>query len=824
VRASDVRADIADDARGRGMRVCAYALYDAALAGGAVHVAYYARGWYLLLCATYSRGMWHDVYGARLNVPAERVAAPDLRPSTMYDELVAEIACEGGVEELVLEPSAPVRAARLSRSSEADALAVAMHVLTAARTAPVFPGTHLLADLREFAATEKTELLKSIEDPYERTFTAFHAKLTAFAKVGLVGAAVGAYYGRVLLSLFRMFAGTDLELDAGPLCVLLSVHSDGHRRVADEDVVRELVGRVRDAYGESEPELGVNYIRFVAKFLDIDDASIKEATEELGQLEAAAAKKHEDKINSDAFKRNAGKVVGVAGLFAAGAGAVYVAYLGVAAVSALFTAATGLSSSWLTAGAIATAGSAGLGAAAVVVKEGATLMEYLRSALSSGTERAVREKMSFSSLAPEIIQIVPATELAFYTLEAMIATLTEDEWKPAEKVAKERQKSATALWKRACGNDEKRGKAAQMLQEGFPVIFEEHNEFRGIYWMLVALFVEEQVRGIDAIAEKYQRHAEGAMRGDVRSIGVGLRTNATREQANSGVALGAVPVGAYVYAELAGSGAFTVLRRTTLDSFDEYAVHAHDLGVDLAKNTIVKRTELEARVAQGQRLRGPIYDPNELLGKAHGKLRATARQVYAMGLDVSASLQFTPILPHHFAARLYDTDAVGKYAAFVAASRARVRAPLELLFGTYAVKIAEALTFSASCGLGVVTAAADSAIPASWVINGAIWSVWGTLPVAERGVRGAFRAVARVLPRTVLDQARDEVDRSPSIQAQLSPELYRWLSGHGEEPGGAKEPLPAAVPFDYMSRTTEAMQAARTTLPLAKRLLEACFT
>ena len=318
VRASDVRADVQDDPHGRGMRILAYALYDVAQTDGAAHVVYHARQWHLVLCATYSKGLWHDAYGARLVVPVDaRGAASELRPFTLYDTHVVGLACERGVAKLELGADAVIRLVRVARLGASDALGLAMHVFAAANTAPIFPGTHVLADLREFAAQEGG-LLAIIEDPYERAFTTFHTKLTAFAKVGLVGASMGAHYGRVLLSLFRMFASTDLDLDNGPVCVLLRAHRDGHCRVVDDETVEDLARRVGAAYATSGGARALDYIGLIANFVGVTLGDARDGSEALERLE----KETRERQQKD-DKWNATKGLLAAGV--AGLGTVYYA-------------------------------------------------------------------------------------------------------------------------------------------------------------------------------------------------------------------------------------------------------------------------------------------------------------------------------------------------------------------------------------------------------------------------------------------------------------------------------------------------------------------
>ena len=93
-----------------------------------------------------------------------------------------------------------------------------------------------------------------------------------------------------------------------------------------------------------------------------------------------------------------------------------------------------------------------------------------------------------------------------------------------------------------------------------------------------------------------------------------------------------------------------------------------------------------------------------------------------------------------------------------------------------------------------------------------------------------MRAVKRKIPSSVMEQAREEVMRSPTIQSQMNPELYKMFVGIGDPEAAPPPPGPKAadewqgqIPFDYMSRSVESMQVARSTLLLASKMVDACL-
>lgn len=833
VRASDVRADIADEESGRGIRLLAYALFDATQAHCAAHVVEHEGSWYLLVCATYSARAWHDAYGAMLHV-APRKDDPRGRSSiAVYDPINASVACEVGLVHLRLAPTAAVRLARVPALSMSDGLALAMHLMRAARTMPIIPGSHVLAGLREFAATEGNDLLKLIEDPYERAFTTMHTRLSAFARTSIGVGGVGAYYGRVLLSLLRMFTSTDLEVDEGHLGVLIRATPSGHYRI--ESDVSAAVAGLRDVLADDDVE-AVSYMSVLYKLVAKEEfnmgaaaAEAKTQLDKVGamveQLEAQQTASASDTTSAQG-KRNAREKllrktavggVGAAALISAGIFAWPLALSGLAVLGSAWTA-TGVATA-----VAAAAGTAGGVAAGLAIKGNAGLLGGMRGAakglwatVSTYTTLAMHDPamdvLGFSQ-SLDLVKIVPATELAYHVTcavanaKGVIMNVSGDEL-------------AAAKWEDHWATQFPTGGAkAHAFSEGLPNMHPDIDELRGLYWMLVAMFVRLQLASVDEIAEGYKRHVAMAVRGHTDELGVSVKTNATIGVPANIFALDSIPIGAFAYSR-GESGAFAVMRRTGLDTFDEYAVREHDRAVRLDQNTIVSASELASRVGGGEYLYGPIYDANELIGPA----RRDGHRSVVSSARVTLAFKPAPMLPGAFAARSYNTRSLESYSAFVFALREKQRWLAAEKLGTFATKMSP---FVGTAGIvGALAYAAPAATALPLLVGLAVFAATAFGP--EYATTSAWFPGTPENKRALYLAAQKEFESSPSLHPQLSQSMREALYTMGEgtsvpesDPAGVAKatPIPIPIPFDYRSLGVEAMQMAKSALPLAREIM-----
>ena len=832
VRASDVRADIADDESGRGIRLLAYALFDATQAHCAAHVVEHEGSWYLIVCATYSARAWHDAYGAMLHV-APRTEDPRGPSIGVYDPIHASVACEVGLVHLRLAPSAAVRLARVPGLSSSDGLALAMHLMRAARTMPIIPGSHVLAGLREFAATEGSDLLKLIEDPYERAFTTMHTRLSAFARTSLGVGGVGAYYGRVLLSLLRMFTSTDLEVDEGHLGALIRATPSGHYRI--ESDVSAAVAALRDVLADDDVD-AVGYMSVLYKLVSGKEFPIVEA--------AATAQTQLDKVGAMAKKLEAqqkaaladtnsaqGKerwwnesrrwiaaggygVAGLAGtvatataLISSGIFAMPAALLG---VQGAWTAGIGIMG--LITGALASKGGMVGGAIGAAKGLGTTVSTYTTLAMHD----PAMDVLGFSQ-SLDLVRIVPATELAYHVTRAVanakgvIMNLVEPEL-------------AAAKWEDHWVNQFPTGGAkVRAFSEGLPNVHPDIDDLRGLYWMLVAMFVRLQLASVDEIAEGYKRHVSMAVRGHTNELGVSVKTNATIGVPANIFALDSIPIGAFAYSR-GESGAYAVMRRTGLDTFDEYAVREHDRAVRLEQNTIVAASELASRVAGGEYLYGPIYDANELIGPA----RRDAHRSVVSSARVTLAFKPAPMLPGAFAARSYNTRSLESYSAFVFALREKQRQLAAEKLGTFATKMSP---FVGTAGIvGALSYAAPAALGAAalpLLVGLAVFAATAFGP--DYATTSAWFPGTPENKRALYLAAQKEFENSPSLHPQLSQSMREALYTMGDDtsapesdPAAGAAPaakIPIPIPFDYRSLGVEAMQMAKSSLPLAREIM-----
>ena len=853
VRASDVRADIADDPDGRGVRILAYALYDATQADCAAHVVFHESKWYLLVCATYSKRAWHDVYGAMLHVaPAPREL--DIKPVAVYEELAASIACEVGLVHLRLAPAAAVRLARVPRLGENLRLSLAMHLLSAGRTMPIVPGTHVLAGLREFAATEGNDLLRLIEDPYERVFTTVHTKIAASARsVGVLGE----QYGRVLLSLLRMFTSTDLE-DGGELGALLRATPNGHFRVVSEIPEAE-ISVLRSALPSDESDveyMKVLYRLVTGEALTEDKVKAKAGNavarlQEYSENLAAKAKADADaKTQNERWRRQLA-IGGVAALGVAAVGSgVY--FWGAPALAGLsywntggqtaealklfvnaavpgapqgVVAALGGASSWMatigniftsTAGLVSSA-ALGLGVARRVVTNGDSggivggISGLLEGAIKfvSFADLALNDEMSkelgFEQMA-DLAPLVPATELAYHVTRAVIDHAIRrgakeadgKEWKPKLDVKHTDDEDTKKMVARAAG-----------LAHGLPNVHEEIDGMRGLYWMLVAMFVRLQIARVDEIEAGYRRHVEVAVRGRSNMLGAAIKTNATREPGAKQFPLDAIPIGAFAYSRGEG-GAIAAMRRTGLETFDEFSVREHDRAVKLDQNTTVRASEIAHRVKGGERMYGPIYDADELL--------RTPRRVPVFA-TTSVKLEFVARklaqLPVSFKPRAQHARAVESYQRFVFALRERERQALASKLGGLAAQVAPYVTVASFLAAGSTLVS-----PLTMIVAAGVYAASAYGPGYE--TTSSWFPGTEANKRALYEAAQKEYESSPSKQAALSEGMRSALYSIGVNtiPEGEDSKPIKPVPFDYRSIRAETMQSARAALGLAAAVMK----
>jgi hypothetical protein len=843
VRASDVRADIADDPDGRGVRILAYALYDATQADCAAHVVFHESKWYLLVCATYSKRAWHDVYGAMLHVaPAPREL--DIKPVAVYEELAASIACEVGLVHLRLAPAAAVRLARVPALGANLRLSLAMHLLSAGRTMPIVPGTHVLAGLREFAATEGNDLLRLIEDPYERVFTTVHTKIAASARsVGVLGE----QYGRVLLSLLRMFTSTDLE-DGGELGALLRATPNGHFRVVSEIPEAE-ISVLRTALPSDKSHfqfMKVLYNLVTGKPFKLQETAKQtvDSFQKFADELEATAKADANAANKEERRRREiviGSAIGVAALGTVG---VVASYYGIDVLASLNSFASGTAQAAVDAGVtlvdaldktakavsdvpnwwstVASFLSTKTGMSAIFGTAAVTGMAKRKDlggivGSASGAIAGAVNFLTFASLAlnndistelgfeqmADLAPLVPATELAYHVTRAVVDHARRrikkaggKKWEPSLDVG------------HATDNKEKIARATGLAQ-GLPNVHEEIDGMRGLYWMLVAMFVRLQIARVDEIEAGYRRHVEVAVRGRSNMLGAAIKTNATREPGAKQFPLDAIPIGAFAYSRGEG-GAIAAMRRTGLETFDEFSVREHDRAVKLDQNTTVRASEIAHRVKGGERVYGPIYDADELL--------RTPRRVPVFA-TTSVKLEFDARklgqLPVSFKPRAQHARAVESYQRFVFALRERERQALASKIGGLAAQVAPYVTVASFLAAGSLALS-----PLTMIVAAGVYAASAYGPSYE--TTSSWFPHTEANKRALYEAAQKEYESSPSKQAALSEKMRRALYSIGVNtmPEGAEPTDIQPVPFDYRSIRAETMQSARAALGLAAAVMK----
>jgi hypothetical protein len=221
-------SELGEAASRRGVRLVAYALYDALQQK--IPVMHFVRirgALYLVVYAAYADMMWHDAHV--------------LRTRHANGRLFFETAT--GVERVELG-RANVYALCSRWHHERAALFVGMHLMRSVGATLIVPNTQALAELR--ADKSMADLLPALTDPFEATFTKYHADVAEWAKRGVEGERHAATYGKSILAMLRMHGVQgELELDASSVCSLLLPHEE-HYRVADyESDVRPLLEELK---------------------------------------------------------------------------------------------------------------------------------------------------------------------------------------------------------------------------------------------------------------------------------------------------------------------------------------------------------------------------------------------------------------------------------------------------------------------------------------------------------------------------------------------------------------------------------------------------
>lgn len=410
----------------------------------------------------------------------------------------------------------------------------------------------------------------------------------------------------------------------------------------------------------------------------------------------------------------------------------------------------------------------------------------------------ISTELRFEQMA-DLAPLVPATELAYHVTRAVIDAVRrkhteKDKWVPKLDVGHDTDKAA-----RATG-----------LAQGLPNVHEEIDGMRGLYWMLVAMFVRLQIARVDEIEAGYRRHVEVAVRGRSNMLGAAIKTNATREPGAKQFPLDAIPIGAFAYSRGEG-GAVAAMRRTGLETFDEFSVREHDRAVKLDQNTTVRASEIAHRVKGGERVYGPIYDADELL--------RTPRRVPVFA-TTSVKLEFVARklaqLPVSFKPRAQHARAVESYQRFVFALRERERQALASKLGGLAAQVAPYVTVASFLAAGSLALS-----PLTMIVAAGVYAASAYGPGYE--TTSSWFPGTEANKRALYEAAQKEYESSPSKQAALSEKMRNALYSIGvntmPEENKATEPI-KPVPFDYRSIRAETMQSARAALGLAAAVMK----
>jgi hypothetical protein len=148
-----------------------------------------------------------------------------------------------------------------------------MHLMRSVGATLIVPNTQALAELR--ADKSMSDLLPALTDPFEATFTKYHADVAEWARRGVAGERHAATYGKSILAMLRMHGVQgELELDASSVCSLLLPHEE-HYRVADYEsdvmpLLEELKAEVEEEVLDKAREL-MQQLR--SSMCDVENAS-----------------------------------------------------------------------------------------------------------------------------------------------------------------------------------------------------------------------------------------------------------------------------------------------------------------------------------------------------------------------------------------------------------------------------------------------------------------------------------------------------------------------------------------------------------------------
>ena len=868
VTAELVREDMEDATSGGGVRCVAYALFTSLREREPrLHVVRHRGRWCLIVHAFYTSGRWVDVYV----VPLSATRGEHVKR--------AVVTLHAGVRKVDLDMADHVLTARAHAVSKMDALFVAAHAMRASGATPIIPGSHVLSELRDVANAAHSEKLRDLlplmQDPYEQAFTAYHTHLQAFARQGLVGGHMGAYYARNLITTLRLSGiASDLDVDEGPLCLIIKPHHDQHYRVANyERDVQHLVGSV-DADVSDEVDEAMDALMDVIADIGKDGfVALRDAkrTRKLGvpppPSEAdsvAALMKEQSKWKQSAV--DAAKEGG----FVAGAA----------------TLATTAPMLFLGGGALLV----GAGVVGGTVYGGYNLGKWLvRRARARETQRVYAD--FFSRLAKSgltdasVAAVAPATHIAFHVLELartsfplglanfqsyVYARLAIDvgttepsavaamyvEWVNAKKDELEfwrggttpaeseaRLKDDPAVKQALCVRDAVA--RYRVMATGLPTLAGDYEPASDVYWLLVAYYDCVSRQCARNAGRMYDESAGRMMYGASDTVGLAFECGelllGQREVARDAreprgpreqryYPLDAVPLGACVFAGADTAGEYMVWVRSGDRTFDAYSVRAYDTEVDLGNNRTVALAELVEHLARGDlELRGPLYAAMDVLDADR---RNEAHIVVVRAVPPTCTFRPAAIMPELARARLDGVDR-GTWEAYKrlcegteGVLRRNVRRMLQTV-----TSVSGATTLVATAGYAAATVNAGALTLAATAV-GAI----GALPIAAVGtlvgvsalcyygadyggdaaaykLAGAMASVRASLRGLVRGKATSRL--SSAAHAGLLPHVERYIKLNAAD--GESDAFKEV--YDPMSLSAESMQVAQPAIRHATRLL-----
>ena len=756
-----IRADMEDGTSGNGVRCLAYALFTTLLEKDPwLYVVRHKRRWCLVLYGTYAVGKWMDVYVVLLS-----------QNSTTPHR--ATVASHAGVRGVTLGPTDPVCAVRVSSAlSKKDAMFVATHLMRASRATPIIPGSHVFAQLRDAAHQAGSEKLRDIlpllQDPYEISFTTYHACIQSFAGQGLTGAHIGAHYARNIISVLRMSGAADeLETDSGAMCLFIKPHTDKHYRVANYE--RDVEPKVRRVVYTPSDEVDAAMRRLMEEVVTGASAaeiqSIQQGREAIGTYVTNLLNGGKDavidassSISEDAKRAFTYVQSSWSGRAAAAGGAVVTLGLG------------------LVAGPVLLAATMASAVAGRVLVTGAT---KALGAFAAGEETHmyvnffVRVRMSGLTNA-EIVRCVPPTHIAFHLIELARTTFPGGLANfqkfvfarfAHDTVGKENDGATWAacyLHTAECGgvDDAKRTLIDKTLAgfvsvaRGLPTLAGDYAAASVVYWLLVAYYDGVSRQQVGLSASVYEGTARRMLYGESDVVGVEFecgdsmllaryepKPTPRKPVRRLWYPLDAVPLGACVFAQTGGQ--YTVWVRNAERMFDAYSVRAYDSEINLGNNRSVPIVDITDHIHKGVEIRGPLYDPMDVLDDA---LRTAARWITDRDERNAPMCAFHPatIEPAFARAALdgVDADTRAAYRELCDATEMTLtrnaRAMMtHLLRGTAYVATTAAAVATTAALTGAVAAGAGAA----GVVAGAGAAAAGT-GAAASGVAGAVGAAA----------------------------------------------------------------------------------